>query len=469
MRVLGVRGVLAAAVLCSAALGAREDLGRIDEYVRAEMARQRIPGLAVAVVRKGEAVRAQGFGEANVEHRVPVTPDTIFQSGSVGKMFTAAAVMLLVEDGRLAVADPITKFFPDAPASWRRITVRHLLTHTSGLPDYTGGTIDLRKDYTEDELLRFAYGLTPEFPAGARWNYSNTGYVLLGLIVRKASGAFYGDVLRDRVFAPLGMKTARVISEADIVPNRAAGYRLASGELKNQNWVSPTLNTTADGALYLSLRDLIAWDAGVRDGRVLKRESWEQIFTPVALNSGKSYPYGFGWSIEPVGTRRAHFHGGSWQGFQTHIVRHPDDELTVIVLSNLAQSDPGRIAEGIAAILDPALNRPELAPIEDRDPAVQERVRQVLASAAAGRLSPAEFAYVRAGFFPDAPKRFAQMLSDAGTIERLTLLQARELGDDRVYTYDVKFTKRTLRLRLGIAPDGKIAAFDLRPAPDAPR
>jgi CubicO group peptidase (beta-lactamase class C family) len=450
---------------CVPAAAPAPDLARVDEYVRAEMARQKIPGLSVGIVLKGEVVKAQGYGEANVEHRVPVTPDTIFQSGSVGKQFTAAAVMLLVEDGKIGLDDPLTKYFPDAPANWGRIRVRHLLTHTSGLPDYTGGTVDYRKDYTEDDLRRMAYALEPEFAPGARWNYSNTGYVLLGILVRKASGAFYGDLLRSRVFQPLGMTTARVISEEDIVPNRAAGYRLENGALKNQAWVSPTLNTTADGSLYLSLRDVIAWDRGIREQRLLKPGSWTQILTPVSLNSGKPYPYGFGWTVEPVNDRRAYSHGGSWQGFQTFILRFPDEGLTVIVLSNLAQSDPGRIAERIAGIVNPALTRPELTAIGQRDPAVDDRVRGVLAAAAAGTLSPAEFAYVRAGFFPDAPKRYAKLLGEAGPLESLTLMQARDLGDDRVYVYDVKFARAMLRLRLGLAPDGKIAVFDLRPAP----
>ena len=129
--------------------------------------------------------------------------------------------------------------------------------------------MDYRHDYTEDELEKMASGLTPEFPPGSRWNYSNTGYVLLGIIIHKASGQFYGDVLRERVFTPLGMRSARVISEADIVPNRAAGYDLVKGELKNQEWVAPKLNTTADGSLYLSLQDYIAWDRGLRAKKIL--------------------------------------------------------------------------------------------------------------------------------------------------------------------------------------------------------
>jgi CubicO group peptidase (beta-lactamase class C family) len=214
----GMRNLIALLLvtLAAAPAAAQDRLAEADAYVKAEMARQQIPGLAVAIVRDGRPVKMEGYGFANVEHDVPVTPDTIFQSGSVGKQFTAAAVMLQVEDGTLALDDPLTTFFPDAPKPWRHLTVRHLLTHTSGLPDYTAGTIDYRRDYTEDDLRKFAYGLTLEFEPGSRWNYSNTGYVLLGIIVRKVSGRFYGDVLRERVFAPLGMTTARVIDEAAI-------------------------------------------------------------------------------------------------------------------------------------------------------------------------------------------------------------------------------------------------------------
>ena len=193
--------VLALAALAYAPLDAAQS-DPIDAIVNAEMVSQRMPGIAVAVIRKGEIVKAQGYGLANVEHNVPVTDRTIFQSGSLGKQFTATAVMLQVQDGRLSLGDPITKFFDNAPASWRDITVRHLLTHTSGIPDYNDGLLDYRKDYSEDELVKFASTLPLDFTPGAEWKYSNTGYILLGALVRKVSGLFYGDVLRDRVFTP---------------------------------------------------------------------------------------------------------------------------------------------------------------------------------------------------------------------------------------------------------------------------
>jgi len=434
---------------------------RIDEFVGAEMKRQRVPGVAVGIVKDGAVVKAQGYGVANLEHDVAVTPDTIFESGSLGKQFTATAVMLQVEDGKLSLSDTIDRFFPDAPAAWHGITVRHLLTHTSGLPDYVSGMIDERRDYTEDELAHFAYKLTLEFTPGSRWNYSNTGYVLLGIIVRKVSGAFYGDVLAERVFRPIGMKTARVISEADIVPHRAAGYRLVKGEVKNQQWVSPTLNTTADGSLYFSLRDMLAWDGAVRSGAVLKGDSWREILTPLTLTSGKSYPYGFGWGIETRGGQPLHEHGGSWQGFKTQFSRFIGEKLSIVVLANLAEADPAVFADGIAAIVNPALAVPPLTAIDDRDPAVTKRAAALLESARAGSLAPADFAYLRAGFFPSGAERMQERLRTLGAVQKLALVGREDLGDDRVFTYMVTFAGGTRRYTIALAPDQRLSRFSL--------
>jgi N-acyl-D-aspartate/D-glutamate deacylase/CubicO group peptidase (beta-lactamase class C family) len=355
-----MRVVVALAALLSLTVhvAAGRQADAIDAIVRAQMEAQHVPGMAVAIVRGGDVIAARGYGLANVEHNVPVTDETMFQSGSIGKQFTAAAVMLQVADGKLALTDSLQTFFPDGPPAWRDITVRHLLTHTSGIPDYNDGMLDYRRDYSEDELVQFARTLPLDFVPGAEWKYSNTGYILLGIVVRKVSGQFYGDVLRDRVFAPLGMKTARVISEADIVPHRAAGYRLVDGRLQNQAWVSPSLNTTADGSLYLSLRDLIAWDRGLRRGEVLPMDLWSQVFDPVRLNSGRAHPYGFGWQIERVAGQRVQRHSGAWQGFKTFIARYTGDDITVIALANAAHANPTAVASAIAAHLMPQLSAP---------------------------------------------------------------------------------------------------------------
>jgi len=463
--VSGFRLVKAVALVLASTIGAasaQETAGdRIDRVVLAEMQRQMAPGVVIGVVQGGVVVKAQGYGYANLEHQVLAGPATVYQSGSLGKQFTAAAVMLQVEDGKLSLADPLTKFFPDAPETWRSITVRHLLTHTSGIPDYEEGTFDYRKDYTEEEMSRFAFSLPLEFPAGARWNYSNTGYVLLGIIVRKVSGSFYGDVLAERVFKPLGMTTARVISEADLVANRAAGYRLVNGAVKNQEWVSPTLNTTADGSLYLTVRDLIAWDAGIRARAVLKPESWQQILTPVRLNSGKTYPYGFGWFLDERGGQPLQQHSGSWQGFKTQFSRFLGEDLSVIVLANLAQANPARIADGIAEALSPTLAVPALRPIEDHDPQVTARCRRLLDDARAGTLLPADFAYMRAGFFPKGAKTIQEQLRTLGPSQSMVLVSKAEVGDDRIFTYEVAFGSRSMYYKVALAPNDAVSQFQL--------
>jgi CubicO group peptidase (beta-lactamase class C family) len=321
----------------------------VDQFVKAEMEKQHIPGLALLVSRDGKPIRARGYGLANVELQVPVKPETIFQSGSVGKQFTATAVMMLVEEGKMSLADPLTKFFPDAPASWKQVTIRELLSHTGGFTDYPKN-FDMRKDYTEADLLKIVERIPLAYPPGTKWDYANLGYLTLGIVIHKVTGEFYGDFLQERIFRPLGMTTTRIISEADIVPNRAAGYRLIKGELKNQEWVSPTLNTTADGAMYFSILDLAKWDAALYTEKLLKRSSLDQMWTVARFNNGQPNPdhYGFGWSIEEKKGHKVIGHGGSWQGFRTRISRYVDDKLTVVVLLNLAEGEPGPISDRVA-------------------------------------------------------------------------------------------------------------------------
>lgn len=321
----------------------------VTEYVKAEMQRQHIPGLSLLVVKSGKIIRAEGFGLANVELQVPVKPETIFQSGSVGKQFTATAVMMLVEEGKIGLDDPLTKYFPDAPASWKDVTVRNLLSHTSGFGDYPKD-FDFRKDWTEEEELKVVEGVPLAYPPGTSWAYSNFGYLTLGILIHRVTGEFYGDFLQQRIFQPLDMQTTRIISEADIIPNRAAGYRLVKGELKNQEWVAPLLNTTADGSLYFSVLDLAKWNAALYTEKLLKRSSLDLMWTPFKLKDGQVNKgnYGFGWFIEQRKGHRCIHHDGSWQGFQTAIDRYVDDHLTVVALSNLADGEPGKITEHVA-------------------------------------------------------------------------------------------------------------------------
>jgi CubicO group peptidase (beta-lactamase class C family) len=338
-------------LLLSAPLAAADrQADEVAHSIRAEMARQHIPGLALLVARKGRTIRAEGYGLANVELNVPVKPETIFQSGSVGKQFTATAVMMLVEAGKIGLDDPLTKFFPEAPAWWKQVTVRELLSHTAGFTDYPED-FDYRKDYTEEQLLAIVEAIPPAYAPGTSWSYSNLGFLTLGILIHRVSGEFYGDFLRHRIFKPLDMSTTRIIDEADIIPNRSSGYLLVEGHLKNQEWVAPTVNTTADGSLYFSILDLAKWDAALYTDVLLKHSTREQMWTVAKLNDGKSNSgqYGFGWFIRSDGAHRVVEHEGQWQGFETQISRYLDDELTVVVLTNLGSAKPDKIAHAVAA------------------------------------------------------------------------------------------------------------------------
>jgi CubicO group peptidase (beta-lactamase class C family) len=316
---------------------------KVDAYIAAEIHREKIPGLALAVMRDGKIIKAQGYGLSNVELSVPVKPETIFQTGSVGKQFTATAVMMLVEDGKVSLDDKISKYFPESPAAWKDIT------------DYGSETkkmIDLRVDYTEDELMRRFAAFPLDFPPDSKWSYSNSGYVILGVLIHRISEKFYGDFLEERVFHPLHMDARHIISEENIVPNRSAGYRLVNGVLKNQEWVAPKLNTTADGALYTNVLDMAKWDAALTQQTLLKKSSYEQMYTPVRLTDGRTHPYGFGWAIGASHGHALIERSGSWQGFHMNFSRYPADKLSVVVFTNLdsEHSNPIRIAHEVAAI-----------------------------------------------------------------------------------------------------------------------
>ncbi|WP_396626766.1 serine hydrolase domain-containing protein, partial [Luteitalea sp.] len=235
------RAVLAFTLVAALAPVAAAD--PVDDYIRGVMAARKIPGVSIVILRNGTPVKSAGYGMANLELETPATPDTIYQSGSLGKQFTAAGILLLAEDGKLKLDDRLAQHFPEGPSAWHRITIRHLLTHTSGLKDYGSDELDYRRDYSEADLLTVVRSMPLEFEPGTQWSYSNTGYLLLGLLTSRLTGTHWSEFQAARVFRPLGMSTTRVISERDIIRNRAAGYELdAKGDVKNQEWVAPSLN-----------------------------------------------------------------------------------------------------------------------------------------------------------------------------------------------------------------------------------
>ena len=358
-----------------------DQLDSIDRFVHEEMAAEQVPGLAVGIYSRGKILLAKGYGMANVELNVPVKPETIFQSGSVGKQFVSAAMMILVEEGKVSLDDSIVKYFPNAPASWKPILVKNLLSHTSGLAEYESGEragpkgpFYLRLDFSEDELVEKVEALPINFAPGEEWAYRNTNYLLLGILIHKVTGEPYADYLQERIFKPWYMVSTRLISEKDIIPNRASGYQLVAHQLKNQDWVSPTFNSTADGTLYFNVLDLAKWDEALYGTSLLKQASLDRIWTVFPLSQGQPNRanYGFGWSISAVNGHKLIQHGGAWQGFTCVIQRYVDDSLTVVVLTNLAGANPGQFATRIAGLVNPAVVPPP--PREHKEIAVNPKL-----------------------------------------------------------------------------------------------
>ena len=342
---------------------------RVDAIVQSEMRADKIPGVSLVVLQDGKPIKMRGYGMANLEQDAPVKPNTIFQSGSIGKQFTATLTMILAQEKVFSLDDPITRWFPEQQMSWNGVTIRHLLSHTSGLPDAPYDTMDMRKDYSEDDLVRLIASEPIEKAPGVEYRYNNGGYVLLGILIHRATGRFYGDLLKEKIFDPLGMSTARIISESDIVPHRAAGYELTDHGLKNQAWISPSLNTTADGSLYLSALDFAKWDLGLCSGKLLPDDDIQQAWTPARLLDGNkagsnTYAYGFGWMIPfNNGGHQLVEHMGAWQGFSNYIGRVVDKKVTVVILTNLdsAHSKANEIGRSVLQqyVSDlPSLNSP---------------------------------------------------------------------------------------------------------------
>jgi len=331
------------AILFSCALRADQ----VDDYIKGQMEQRRIPGIALRIIQDGKVTKTATYGMANLELTAPVKSDTVFEIGSITKQFTAAGILLLAQDGKLSVEEPISRHLKNAPASWTNITIRHLLSHTSGIKSYTGLTgFELTRHLTQDEFIRAIGEYTLEFQPGDSWKYCNTGFNLLGYIIENVSGKKYWDFMSKRIFRPLEMTATRDRRPGEIIPNRATGY-----EQTNHMWVNRDYDLTdvfAAGAIVSTVGDLTKWNAALDGEAILNAASKEQMWTVAKLNNGKATKYGFGWFIETVEGHRNVGHGGATSGFSASIQRFPDDKLAVIVLSNTDEEIATTLARHVA-------------------------------------------------------------------------------------------------------------------------
>ena len=356
----------------------------VDDLLTAEIQKRHLPGLSVAVVRDGEIIKTAAYGLADLELDVQATPKTVFQIQSITKTFTAAAILLLAEEGKLALDDPVAKHLEGTPDSWQGITIRHLLNHTSGIKDFINdATASLRLEVTEEEVLQATASRPLDFPPGERWAYSNTNYHLLAMIIRKLSGQWYGDFLRDRIFVPLGMTDTRPVSLSEIIPNRASGYLWTGQGYRKGEFIAESILSYGGGGILSTGPDMALWAQALLTGKLLKPETIRQAWTPASLNKGEQAGYGLGWGIGRLeGHREVNHAGGHATGFASFLGLYPEDRLGVVVLLNRGGANPGRIARRVAGLYVPELAPQPDKPLEDNQPETTGFLRDCLTKAA---------------------------------------------------------------------------------------
>ena len=376
--------VLVGAIVCVSATAAADP---IDDYVRSQLAPRHLPGVSLAVVKDGRVVKAAGYGVASLELNAPVTPDTVFEIGSISKQFAANAVLLLVEDGKVKLDDPISSYVAPCPPAWAGITVRHVLTHTAGLADFDTGNIGFsyRREYTAGEFVELLGKQPLEFPPGEQWKYTNA-FPLLGIVVERASGLSYPEFVRTRIFTPLGLRSARFKSPSEVVPNRADGYLFKDGDYRHGEALRPQI-IAANGGILMNVRDFAAWDLAITEGRLLRPDSVTAMTTPVRLTNGRTVAHGLGWFLDTFNGHRFGAHWGTTvTGHSAVIRRYTDDRLTVIMLANLDDGGFGidAMSKHIAGMYVPGVDLHSLTPASGTDAAETARVRAALTSIGAG-------------------------------------------------------------------------------------
>jgi D-alanyl-D-alanine carboxypeptidase len=450
----------AAALVCVASSTATAFADDVDDYIKVQMQKRHIPGLSLAVVKDGKVLKAAGYGLANVETNTPATPETVYKIASISKQFMGAAIVLLAQDGKLGLDDQISKYLDGTPEAWKDITVRHLLTHTSGLVEDPPG-FEPFKTQPDAELVKLAYPTKLLFEPGEKYSYSNLGYFALGEIIHKLSGKPWSEFLTERVFAPARMTATRTTTTTDIVPQRASGYAWNKDKLEHaENWVA----VRPSGAFLSTVLDMAKWDEALYSEAILSSSLREQMWTPVKLNDGTTHQYGLGWNLEPwQGHKRVH-HRGGLPGFLSDFERFVDDKLTVIVMINTTSADPGKIALNVAGFYVPALAPAVLKPIPDSEPEITTKVKASIAGFVEGSLDMNLFTPKLVSWLNAEGKAgMSNAFRSGGAIQSVTLVERKNQGDNRTYRYRVTYQRDSVLASFSFNKDDKITGIGIEP------
>lgn len=447
-------------VLLAFATASRAD--QIDDYVRSVLAERHVPGVAVAVMKNGKVVKLKGYGVASVEFGVPVTTDTVFEIGSVSKQMTAAGILLLVEDGKINLDAPISTYLTNTPAAWKDVTVRHLLTHTSGVKSYSSlEGFELFRHLKTDEFIIALSPYPLEFTPGERNIYSNSGFTLLGHIIQTVSGKPYMQFMRERIFMPLGMTRTADRDPQFIIPNRAVGYEWEIDHLEGRDGVLTDL--MGAGSIVSTVSDLVKWDAALDGKSFLKPASRAEWWKQFTFNNGKLSPYGFGWRISDIRGHKLIGHTGQTAGFGAANFRYVDDGVTVIVLTNLGEIGlGGQIAARIAKFYAPGLSLKAIIGKPERVPGLGEKLLAVLRSRNEGKLDAAPITpQLLRSLSTERSKANYRRIAALGSPSNATYVESDESGQRPIYRYRVGAGKRYFLWRVSLNDDSNISELNL--------
>ncbi len=459
-----MRWLIASLLVCCAGAALAQD--PVNAFMHPEMQARHIPGCSIAIVHGGKIDFQGGYGLADVENEVAATPQTIYELGSITKQFTATLIMILVEQNELALDRHAADYLPELPKAWKAVTLRELLNHTSGIPNYTElPNFDrlMREPGSKQDLIDLVAKQKLDFEPGTSWKYSNTGYFLLGMIIEKVTGKPYAQVLKERILDPLDMTSTSMNDSSTLLKHRARGYAPAGDGWKNAEYVDMFWPFSA-GAMVSNVLDLAKWVEAQGSPKLLSPASWEQMWTPAKLAGGKTEPYGFGWSLGETNGIKVIEHGGSIPGFSAMISRYPERDLAVIVLVNELPAGAEKLAHSIAALWDRSLRVTEPAPTQDADPALTEKQRGIFENALKGKLDPGDFAEsARKILFPSHVHDLQNAIGGAGGLTSFELSQDKKDGERRTRVYKAKLGSQTLDVVYIMDSQGKLVGFGVRP------
>jgi D-alanyl-D-alanine carboxypeptidase len=445
-------------------LVARAD--EVDRYLARFIQNHGIPALSVGVIRNGRLIKTAGYGTANLELHVVATENTAYEIGSITKQFTAEAVMLLVEEKKIGLDDPLSTYLPDVPKAWDQITIRHLLTHLSGLKDWDGtGVLSYRREYTPREYIELVAASPLDFPPGEKSVYTSAGYPLLGLVIEKVAREPYEQFVADRIFQPLGMSASRFKHPGEIVFNRAAGYVDVNGRLGNGEPLRPSI-IAPSGGIISTVVDMAKWDAALASGRLLKASSMDLMVEPARLNNGRPGISGIAWFPDVFHGHRIVLHNGSTlAGFSSVVYRYLDDKLTVVVLCNIDRWNAVNVAaQHVAGIYVPGIGISSL--VERPDPA--PRRSQALLGFLEGLAQGLEPEMLAPGLrIP--PERRTMIAAHLRDLRRFVFLENEDLGERgqerfgevirSVCRYRIETKRNWIYYTFELTADNKVARF----------